>query len=261
MPLFTSLDEIPKTQKPCGLTIGTFDGVHLGHQHLLKHLRAKIPAGGLLTALTFSNHPSVLFSSKNPVPLIYPPLQKVKHLFEVGVDRVVLVPFDQELSSIPYDIFLLKLKRQLGFKWLTLGEGATFGKGKQGNAAAVQEAGNTLDFEVEYLRKTSLHHHCISSGRIRLLIQQGDLTQAAECLGRRYSLMGYPVEHQGQLFCPFPGLCLPPDGEYEVEINRSENETTLFTRGVVSVSKQKQGLYIKCKEMKHTLNYNIEIIF
>lgn len=260
MPLVvTSLDKIPQLQSPCGLTIGTFDGVHLGHQSLLQHLRTLLPMGGILTVLTFSNHPSHLFSCQAPIPLIYPPKQKVKHLFDSGADLVILVPFDNDFAQIPYDDFLTRLKKRLGFTVLTLGEGATFGQGKQGDAVAVKKLGNSLDFTAEYLRKISLHHHSISSGRIRGLIQQGALQSVTASLGRSYSLMGHPIEQGGRLFCPFPGICLPPQGKYAVNITQDQTILVKFTEAEVSL--KEQGIYLNKMTRQNLLNKEVFIEF
>ena len=253
MLLVTSLSDIPPLESPCGLTIGTFDGVHLGHQSLLKQLRSRLKAGSGLTVLTFSNHPSQLFTPKTPVPLICPPLQKVKYLFECGVDTVILVPFDHDFAQIPYDDFLRLLKTRLNFNWLMLGEGAAFGKGKKGTPAAVQELSQTLHFEVEYLHK----QQPISSRQIRALIQQGALNEAAELLGRPYELIGHPIEKEGRLFCPFPGICLPPEGEYEVTVKHIHSGASL--QGIASISEF--GIYLSGNHFLAHLNSDICIEF
>ncbi len=179
MLLITNLNDLPPV--PCGLTIGTFDGVHRGHQYLLSHLRSHLLPGELLAVVTFSTHPSDLFPPQ--VPLIYPTSQKVQLLFACGVDLILLLPFDEYLANLPFDTFLTLLKEKLPFRYLLLGEGARFGKGKQGDEAAVRALAPTLHFTVEYLPK----QEPISSRAIRRLIEQGDFTQASLFLGRPYS--------------------------------------------------------------------------
>ncbi len=212
MLLITDLNDIPSLTKPCGLTIGTFDGVHLGHQTLLNHLRSKLPPSSTLAVFTFSNHPSELFSS--PTPLICPPLQKVKHLFDYGADLIIMIPFSHSFSSIPYDQFLQQMKERLVFSQLVLGTGATFGSKRQGNEENVKKLSKKLHFEVEYLPK----YRSISSGNIRKLISQGAFDEVSACLGRPYSLMGRLQKDT----LPLPSICLPPEGTYPVQVKTSD---------------------------------------
>src|SRR5690348_2397718 len=109
MLLLTDFNDIPPIDQPCGLTIGSFDGVHLGHQTLLKHLRAKLPSQGLVCVFTFSNHPSHLFTPQSPLSLICPPLQKMKLLETYGVDIAFLIPFTAEFAQISYEEFLKQM--------------------------------------------------------------------------------------------------------------------------------------------------------
>jgi riboflavin kinase/FMN adenylyltransferase len=213
MLLITDLNDIPTLNRTSALTIG-FDGVHLGHQALFQHLKDKLPPDGILTALTFSNHPSHLFTPDSPTPLIYSPLQKVKLLFESGVDNVILIPFTKEFALTPFDSFLKKLKSSLCFSYLALGTGAVFGKNREGNEANIRQLSPQLEFEVDYLPKFLLNGAPVSSGRIRTLISQADFPAAKNCLGRPYSLMGRLTA--GEMH--FPGICLPPEGSYPIHL-------------------------------------------
>ena len=132
MLLITDINDTPPFDQPSGLTLGNFDGVHLGHQALLKHLRAQLPSNGKLVVLTFFNHPSHIFSPQSPIPLICPPLQKVKHLKDYGADIVVVLPFTSEFAKTSFEEFIKLLKQRLHFSFLALGAGATFGKNKRG---------------------------------------------------------------------------------------------------------------------------------
>ncbi len=227
MLLFTSLDEVPLLEKSCGLTLGIFDGVHLGHQALIKHLRSKLPKDSLLAVFTFSNHPSQLFTPKMPVPLICSPLQKVKHLQECGVDLVILTPFTQAFAQIPFDLFLKELKSKLNMTHLVLGTGATFGKGKGGDEVNVRRVAKELNIEVDYVDKTRVGNLPLSSGYIRTLIQQGCLKEVEACLGHPYFLTGHLIEKEGRKFFSFPGICLPPRGTYLIQISKEGFKTEL----------------------------------
>jgi riboflavin kinase/FMN adenylyltransferase len=251
MPLITDLNKIPKPDRPSALTIGTFDGVHLGHQALLQHLRDKLPPGGILTVLTFSNHPSHLFTPDSPTPLIYPPLHKAKHLFESGVDCVILVPFTKEFAQTPYDDFLEKLKTSLSFSYLAFGAGAVFGKNREGNETKIRHLAPRLNFEVDYLPKFLLDGSPVSSGRIRTLISQADFSAVKSCLGRPYSLMGRLSED----LMHFPGICLPPEGAYPVHLKTTHGTYP----GKTHVFPKKEQIHIDAKIS--LTDQDIEVIF
>jgi riboflavin kinase/FMN adenylyltransferase len=252
MLLITDLREIPALSEPCALTIGSFDGVHLGHQAILQHLKAKVP-GGKLTVFTFSNHPTHLFAPERPVPLICPPLQKVKHLADHGVDVVIMIPFTLKFSKTPFREFLSHLKKQLNFTYLTLGIGASFGKDKEGVEANVRKLATELSFTVDYLPKTIVSKDLVSSGRVRAALIQADFHQVQDCLGRPYSLMGR-LNDSLQFF--LTGICLPPEGIYPVRIKF--HDTIHLGRAQI------QGRSIQLDPLKPSIPFNnkdVEIIF
>ena len=254
MLLITDLKDIPSVNQPSALTIGSFDGVHLGHQALLKHLRAKLPPNGLLTVLTFTNHPSHLFTPNTPTPLIHPPLQKVKHLFDCGVDNVILIPFTKEFAQTPFDLFLIELKNALSFSHLAFGTGAVFGKNREGNEANIRRLAPELGLEVDYLPKYLLNGSPVSSGRIRTLISQADFPAAKSCLGRPYSLMGRLTA--GTMH--FPGICLPPEGSYPIHLKTSHQTYP----GTARISPKNSQIHIDLVDVKVPLAaQDAEVIF
>lgn len=157
------------------LTIGFFDGVHLGHQKLLKRLR-ECPH---TTILTFSNHPKSLFAPPAPDPII--PLEEKLELLKPYSDNLVVVPFTREFANTPYDALL----SQFDLSHIILGQGSVFGKDRQGNEPNVRAYAKPRDIHVEYLPKTTLHGEPISSSRIRQALAAGNLTLAQQLLGRK----------------------------------------------------------------------------
>src|SRR6267154_1099110 len=258
MLLITDLKDIPLLSQPCGLTIGTFDGIHLGHQALLKHLKSKLPTDGVLAVFTFLNHPSHLFTPEQPTPLICPPLQKVKHLTDYGADIVFLIPFTSEFAQTPFRDFLRHLKKQLNFSHLALGMGATFGKNKEGDETNVLKLADELAFELDYLPKTKINDKPISSGRVRTSIMKGAFHEVQICLGRHYSLMGRLHEKNGLFHFPLPGICLPPEGIYPVRLKT--NSTMYVARA--HIIPQEQLIQIDPFKKKISLHdKDVEIIF
>lgn len=208
----------PPCNLPCGLAIGFFDGVHLGHQALIKKLREKLPHPSRLAVFTFSTHPSTLFSPQHAPRLICSASTKSHLLSSYGADLVLLSAFTPELAATPFDAFLRTLKKQLNFTQLMLGQGATFGKHRQGDEIAVRKLASTLGFEIDYLPKISREGQPLSSRRIRSLIQQGHFAEVSACLGRPYSLEGTLIPSERGSICPLPGLCLPPAGSYPITL-------------------------------------------
>jgi riboflavin kinase / FMN adenylyltransferase len=258
MLLITDLADLPSLSEPCGLTIGNFDGVHLGHQALLKHLKSKLPANGILTVFTFLNHPSQIFTPDRPAPLICPPLQKVKHLADYGADIVCLIPFTPEFAKTAFREFLHSLKKRLKFSHLALGIGATFGKNKEGDEPNIRKLAFELAFAVDYVPKTLIKGIPVSSGKIRSSIAQGALHNVQECLGRHYSLMGRLKKENGFLRFFLPGICLPPEGIYPVRIQT--HSTIYLARAQVAPKEQ----WIRLDPLETTislLDKDVEVIF
>lgn len=217
------LNELPSFPIPCGLTVGSFDGVHLGHQMLIKHLKAVVK-GHPVAILTFSNHPSYLFAPQSPTSLICTPEHKKLLLTKYGAEIVLMIPFSKEFSETPFEEFLSILKKKLRFSHLILGTGAAFGKDRQGNEGNVSQLSKTLDFHVEYLAKFQLGSLPVSSGRVRLAIETGDFQEVQMCLGRAYSLYGKIHREKGNLIMDLPGICLPPEGTYPIQIDATTGQ-------------------------------------
>jgi len=238
---------------PCGLTIGSFDGVHLGHQALLTHLRAHLPSESTLAVFTFSNHPSHHFTPEAPTALIYPPLQKIKYLKEAGADQIIVIPFTAQFAQTPFNQFLRQLKERLNFSYLLLGKGAAFGKDRQGNEENIKPLGLKMGFEVDYLPKFSSDGAPVSSGRIRTLISQGELAKASSYLGRPYSLMGLIQNNTMHT----SHLCLPPQGIYNIHLLLS-NQIHL---GTAEVCPTTQTIHLTFPDPLHIDGQEGEVVF
>lgn len=218
MHIVTDINTPLLLRKPCALTIGNFDGVHLGHLSLLQHLRSLLPKDGILTVFTFTNHPSHVLTHLAPIPFIYTVEHKLKILKENQVDYVLLSPFTKELAQTPFDLFLTQLKETVGFSYLVLGKGASFGKNKEGTEENVKQFAKQCGFHVEYLPKLHVDHETLSSGNIRTLIAEAKFAQVKQCLGRPYSIYA-PLIFQNQHYhMKLNQLCLPPSGSYPVSV-------------------------------------------
>ncbi len=209
---------IPSSMPKTALTIGSFDGVHLGHQGLLAALKSK---GDHTTVLTFSNHPLQILKPQSSLGFLCTLHQKLALLKDCGVDSVIIIPFSEEFASTPFDSFLSRFS----LSHLVLGEGSAFGKNREGNAENVQAFAEKQQFIAEFLPKVELDGEPISSRRIRAAVATGDFTLANRLLGRTYSVF-FP---EGKKQTTEPNLCLPPNGRYFVKAN--QNPVLLEVKG------------------------------
>ncbi len=215
--------------EPCLLTMGNFDGIHLGHQSLLRYMQnlKGIKKDHKIVVITFINHPLEVLHPTHAPRMICCLEQKLLLLQEQGVDIVCLLEFTKELSELPYDIFIRDLKSSCNFTDLILGQGSSFGKDRQGIEENVKPLSEELGFACHYLPKYSQGDLTISSGNIRKLIQRGELKEVAKLLGRPYSLF-VTLELSDQHFVvageDLQHLELPSPGTYNCKIIFSEKE-------------------------------------
>jgi len=176
----------------CVATIGSFDGVHLGHQAILRQLKQAADAHQLpSTVIVFEPQPHEFFSGEKAPARLMRLREKIQALFAAGVDRVLCVRFTESLRSLSADEFIEQvLVRGLGIKHLVIGDDFRFGCDRKGDFQLLQRAGNHYGFSVSDTCTLLLHGERVSSTRIRHLLELGDFAQAEELLGRPYSITG-----------------------------------------------------------------------
>ena len=174
------------------LTIGNFDGVHLGHQALLKLLTDKACALGLpAVVLTFEPHPREYFSPVDAPARLASLREKLLLLDAAGVDRTYVCRFDARRAAQSAHAFIEDtLVRGLGVRHLYIGDDFCFGARRQGDFAMLQNAGKQYGFDVESMPTLGLHNERVSSSAVRDALAIGDLAHAAHLLGRPYSIAG-----------------------------------------------------------------------
>ncbi|MDN3505807.1 MAG: FAD synthetase family protein [Simkaniaceae bacterium] len=184
MIILEDFNENTSPSRPCAMTIGSFDGVHLGHQKILQRLRDMVGPKGSVAVFTFSNHPTHVLPGRDPVMLICSKKEKLEFLEKCGVDVVYCIPFTLEFAKMTYAEFLQTLMKNCPFDFLVLGEGACLGKKREGTPELVTDLGAKLGFQTEYLSKLQEGESVISSGSIRKAIKEGNFKQASVLLGR-----------------------------------------------------------------------------
>ena len=211
------------------ITIGTFDGVHLGHQRVFQRLKSAAESKGLLSAvLTFRNHPRLVLSPDTNVRYVTTLEERLSLISAQGVDLVVPVEFTKELSVLKAREFLSLLSEKLKMKGIVAGPDFALGHRREGDIPALTQLGREMGFWVETLEHVRTGGSAISSNSLRSVIVEGDVVKAAEMLGRLYSLAGSVVEgeHRGKGL-GFPtanlsvesGIVIPGDGIYAAWAN------------------------------------------
>ncbi len=224
MQTINSADEFQSGGRKVSLAIGMFDGVHLGHQQLIRQAVADAKQHeGLALAVTFDRHPNSIVAPSRVPPLIYAQTQKLRALASLGVDATLVVPFTREFSAQPADVFIRTLAAKLApLHSICVGSTFTFGHKRSGNVPLLQQLGRELNFTVHGIAAVSLDGEVVSSTRIRDTLRAGNLDGAAQMLGREYALCGTVVrgDEVGRKL-GFPtanldvtGLLVPPHGVY-----------------------------------------------
>ena len=205
------------------LTVGVFDGVHLGHKHLLDHLIDWAGSSCVSAVVTFSNRPVTVFRPGTFPSYLTTPEHKVDLLRDAGIGLVVPLEFTEELSRVSARQFAELLSGTLRMKGLVLGPDSALGHGREGDLAYMKAEGERLGFWVRSVEPLEMNDQPVKSRVVRQALVAGDVSGGARLLGRNHSLSGKVVvgDQRGRtLGFPtanidvFPGLLWPGDGIY-----------------------------------------------
>jgi riboflavin kinase/FMN adenylyltransferase len=224
MNLLHATAELQAGSRPVCLAIGVFDGVHLGHQRVIrKAVEDATRHGGVSVVITFDRHPAAVLAPARVPPLIYPLGRRLRAIESLGPDAVCVIHFDKKFSETGGEEFIRGLARDCGMiKSLSVGRGFAFGRGRSGNVALLKALGKEFHFAVHALAEVSLDGRPVSSTRVREAVGAGRFEEAGRMLGRPYALCGSVVKGNGvgrQMGVPTAnldatGLVLPPPGVY-----------------------------------------------
>ena len=214
------------------VTIGSYDGLHLGHQEIIKRVieRAK-GEGGEAVVLTFEPHPVKFLHPELQIPLITPYRKKMMLLERFRIDCTINLPFTKDLAQQPAEEFIQGIvQERIGPRWVIVGFNFTFGKDQGGTAKALKEMGASLGFEVEIVPPYTVNGEVVSSTRIRELIAEGNIKEANRMLGRDFIIMGRVMHgHARGKGLGFPTANLeitsdlyPKPGVYAATVNQGE---------------------------------------
>ncbi len=216
-------DLITNGQRVC-LAIGVFDGVHLGHQQIIRQTISDARQHeAVALVVTFDRHPSAVVAPDRQPSLIYSQSQKLRTLASLGANATLVLPFDENFSRQTGEMFIQRLHADLkSINSICVGANFVFGYQRTGTVELLKSLGNRLNFNVHGMASVALDGQVVSSTRIREAIRLGQLDAASQMLGRPYALCGRIVagDQLGrQLGFPTAnldttGLNLPPNGVY-----------------------------------------------
>jgi riboflavin kinase/FMN adenylyltransferase len=220
------------------VTIGVFDGVHMGHRALIGRLISEARNRSLTaTVITFANHPQSVLNPPSP-PLLTTVEERLELLAELGVDETVVLPFTIELSRLTAEQFCREiLVGKLACKLLVVGDDFALGYRREGTVAKLKELGKQLGFEVIVVSSVTSEGIRVSSSEIRQLLLQGDVERANELLGKPYRIVGDVVKGAGRgrkLGFPTinlkvePEKLLPRFGVYAGKVSVAQSDKTNF---------------------------------
>ena len=187
-------DALLKVKVGSVVSIGNFDGVHIGHRALIEKLvnkskELKVPS----VILTFEPHPLKVIAGKCP-PVITPIKQKLELLQQLGIDITICLEFTKDLAAVSAEDFVMKYLIPLNVREIIVGYDYRFGKNRQGDYSLIKKLGQKLGFDVHQVGPVYFEDEIVSSTRIRTLVQEGKVKDVVPMLGRYYQVFGKVVE-------------------------------------------------------------------
>ncbi len=214
--LFLLPDSLPAESTGAVVTVGNFDGVHLGHRRILERTVEAARLQNLASAaLTFEPHPAKVLADYNKAPMILPYQERYRLLGKMGLDYIAVQVFTSEIAKMePEDWAAETLARRLRARRVIVGYDFRFGRGAAGDFAMLTKLGESLGFETEQAEACLAHARPVSSSRIRRLVAAGEINMAADLLGAPFHLSGSVVSGDGRgRIIGFPTANLATDWE------------------------------------------------
>lgn len=213
---YRGIEQLPPDFGPSALTIGNFDGVHVGHRYLMQATARLAAAGGWkASVLTFDPHPACIVAPSKAPRLMTAIARRCELMQEDGIEQVLVLPFTPEIARLTPEQFVEDLLvRKLGVKAVVVGEDFRFAAGQKGTAGLLHALGERFGFQVQLIQPILVRGERVSSSQVRRHVELGEVGRAARLLSRPYSLDGAVVPGEGiGRRQTVPTLNLAPDSE------------------------------------------------
>ncbi|MNK25913.1 Riboflavin biosynthesis protein RibF [compost metagenome] len=250
MKIYTQLSEFKKLANAV-VTIGTFDGVHFGHQKIIKRLcELAKSSGGETVLLTFFPHPRMIIDPENQdLKMINTVDEKAQILASLGVDHLIITPFTRDFSNLSAEEYIKNiLVDTIGTKKIIIGYDHRFGKDRLGNIQTLAENAPIHGYEVEEIPEQDINDVAVSSTKIRKALLDGDVALANEYLGYAFSIYGPVIKGDkigrtigfptANIFVSETYKLIPSDGIYAVTVEMSEEKNPENYRGMAYIGQR-----------------------
>jgi riboflavin kinase/FMN adenylyltransferase len=200
MEIIKDIVSLKKSYPNTVLTIGNYDGVHLGHQKILSMVGKKAEEiNGTSMVMTFDPHPVKVIAPEKNVKLLTTPEEKARLIAKMGIDVLLFITFTKEFSQIAPDEFISEiLVKKLNIREVIVGANYSFGKSKKGNIDLLRKRGKEFGFHATAVQDVMLHGNIVSSSSIRSLLLKGAVQDVITYLGRAYSILGTVIKGKGR---------------------------------------------------------------
>lgn len=236
--LLDDVDDLPDDLRFVA-TVGVFDGVHLGHLHVLGALsRLAAGCGAVAVAVTFEPHPQAVVTGRTP-DLICDPDEKLARMGDAGADLVVVQRFDEPFRAQTAEEFLERLGRGRDLAGLVMSPESAFGRDRQGTIDTVRRLAARDGWQLVEVDTLEVDGARVSSGRVRELVSAGDLHGAERLLGRRYAITGAVTPREDGWWAVQPGapFAMLPTGTYQVNMHGAgETQAIVDASGSILVA-------------------------
>ena len=261
-----SLNDIVEFDGETAVTFGVFDGIHLGHQAVIKTLLKRAAHENLMSVLVgFYPHPLAFLAPERCPPILTPLSKRVEILQQFGIDEIVMLSFDAQIASMSPESFVERvLLEKCRARHIVVGYACQFGKDRAGNAERLVELSQGYPFDVSIVPPTEVDGTSVHSTRIREALARGDLERSSQLLGRPYSLIGNVVHGDGrgrQIGFPTANIetqnqVYPPNGVYAIRAKLEER----WLDGVLNIGIRPTFNGVNIQVEGHFFNFD-EIIY